>query len=354
MRYDFSGTRSSPNSIEVTLVKCFVIMPISMPEIWAEMYNDPKHFAHVYEYLFFPALKDAGYEAIPPVTVGAELIHAQIISNLEASDMVLCDISTLNPNVFFELGIRTSLNRPVIIVRDNFTLHIPFDTASINTYKYDASLQPWKLPSQVEALTEHIRIAADSSGDQNSLWRYFGLTQRAAPAEITDPVEAKLDLLIAEVSRLAKTSGTSPDASTGASTATERAFQYEAAVHEAINMMGYTSSRNSVTGFNAMNRGFDMLVRDKNGHEVGAELVSTNKPVSQYRYHRTADFAAHSDIPIVLITNGLLMPSITESPLVGQLEVVHWRDHNDSEQLAEVLGRMFASISGGSDAQTEG
>jgi hypothetical protein len=41
------------------------------------------------------------------------------------------------------------------------------------------------------------------SDGRNSLWRYFGLTQRAAPAEISNPTEAKLDLLIADLTRLA-------------------------------------------------------------------------------------------------------------------------------------------------------
>jgi hypothetical protein len=316
-------------------------------------YNDPRHFTHVLDYLFIPALEAAGYEAIPPVTVGAELIHAQIIENLETCDMVLCDISTLNPNVFFELGIRTSLDRPVTIVRDNFTPQIPFDTSSINTYTYDASLQPWTLDAEIGTLTEHIQHAAESSGDRNSLWRYFGLTKRAAPAEISNPIEAKLDLLISEVSRLAKTSGTAPDAPTSASQTARRAYEYyEAAVTEAINTIGYNGVRNTVTGYH--DRRFDILIRDQNDYEVGAELIWSQGAVSQYRVHSVANIALSAGIPVVLITNTRLPKSAEASPLFGQLEVVQWRDQNDNEQLAKVLRRMFASISGGSHAETDG
>jgi hypothetical protein len=49
---------------------------------------------------------------------GTDVIHAQIIRNLEEMPHVVCDISSLNPNVMLELGIRTALNKPVIIVRD--------------------------------------------------------------------------------------------------------------------------------------------------------------------------------------------------------------------------------------------
>jgi len=45
------------------------------------------------------------------------LIHAEIIRNIENADLVLCDMSCLNPNVFFEFGIRTSLNKPVSVVK---------------------------------------------------------------------------------------------------------------------------------------------------------------------------------------------------------------------------------------------
>src|SRR5690348_13500864 len=121
------------------MAKCFIVMPISMLDIYADIYDDPEHFKHVLDYLFIPALKAAGYEAVPPSITGSDLIQAEIISNLETCDLVLCDISTLNPNVFFELGIRTSLDRPAALVRDNFTIQIPFDTGSINTHTYDAS-----------------------------------------------------------------------------------------------------------------------------------------------------------------------------------------------------------------------
>jgi hypothetical protein len=187
------------------LATCFIVMPISMPEIYIKRYSDDiEHFKHVLDHLFIPALKLVNYEALPPTATGADLIHAEIIRNLEVCDLVLCDISTSNPNVFFELGIRTSLDRPVVLVRDNFTTHIPFDAGSINTYTYDARLQPWTLDDEIVRLANHITEAADKSDDRNSLWRYFGLTQRAAPAKVDNPTEAKLDLVIDEITRLSK------------------------------------------------------------------------------------------------------------------------------------------------------
>jgi hypothetical protein len=94
-------------------------MPITTPTAYAEKLGDPDHFAHVLAHLFTPALQAAGLTVIPPSANGSEMIRAEIIRNLEQADFVLCDLSDLNPNVLFELGIRTSLDRPVMLVRDN-------------------------------------------------------------------------------------------------------------------------------------------------------------------------------------------------------------------------------------------
>jgi hypothetical protein len=184
--------------------KCFIIMPISTPESLIEAYNDPDHFTHVLQYLFRPALETIGYEVIPPTATGADIIHANIIKNLEEADLVLCDISTLNPNVFFELGIRTSLDRPAALVRDNFTLQIPFDTSSINTHTYDASLAPWSIESEVPRLANYITEVTTRADGRNSMWCIFGITQRAMPAEINNLTDAKLDLLMTQVGQLVK------------------------------------------------------------------------------------------------------------------------------------------------------
>jgi len=95
-------------------------MPISTPENLVQKYlGDEDHFIHVLDHLLIPAIKKADFDPIPPKTKGAELIHGEIIKNIESADFVLCDISLLNPNVFFELGIRTSLNKPVCIIKDD-------------------------------------------------------------------------------------------------------------------------------------------------------------------------------------------------------------------------------------------
>jgi hypothetical protein len=186
---------------------CFVAMPITTPNAYTEKLGDSDHFAHVLIHLFTPALEEAGLTAIPPSTVGSELIHAEIIRNLEQADFVLCDLSGLNPNVLFELGVRTSLDRPVILVKDDLTEKAPFDLNAINTLTYDSSMTPWSLASERPRLVRHIQGVINSGNSGNSMWRYFGLTKRGEPSRAGDnPIEAKLDLLLSEFSKFQPTS----------------------------------------------------------------------------------------------------------------------------------------------------
>lgn len=93
---------SLEQSEDQVMVTCFVAMPVSVPDEYVDIYSDhAEHFLHVFNHLFTPALKNCGYNIIPPMVSGSDLIHAEIIKNLEQSDFVLCDISCLNPNVFF-------------------------------------------------------------------------------------------------------------------------------------------------------------------------------------------------------------------------------------------------------------
>ena len=118
---------------------CFIIMPISTPENLVETYKgDKDHFEHVLDGLFVPAIKAAGLKPIPPKSKGSEIIQGDIIKKIQTADMLLCDMSALNANVFFELGIRTATNRPVALVKDTKTKNenVPFDLGSVNHHTY--------------------------------------------------------------------------------------------------------------------------------------------------------------------------------------------------------------------------
>lgn len=174
---------------------CFIIMPITTPEALLDTYADGvEHFQHVLECLFIPALNQASYHPILPIAKGADLIHAEIIKNLETADLVLCDMSCLNQNVFLELGIRIALNKPVCMIKDEHTTRIPFDVGVMNYHEYSSVLAACEIETQVAKLSKHIQNSAERSDGQNTLWKYLGFKAEASQHRATGKTD-KLGLI---------------------------------------------------------------------------------------------------------------------------------------------------------------
>ncbi|HYV14322.1 MAG TPA: helix-turn-helix transcriptional regulator [Pyrinomonadaceae bacterium] len=175
-------------------------MPISTPSDSLESYNrDVDHFLHVLECLFIPAIEASNLQPILPQVAGSDVIHGEIIKNLSSADLVLCDMSQLNANVFFEFGIRTALNKPVALVIDEATANIPFDTGIVNYHRYNSSLQGWLIKSEVKRLSDHINKTLASEPERNSLWKYFGIAHSGFLSTEQATPDDKLSLLIRKV-----------------------------------------------------------------------------------------------------------------------------------------------------------
>src|SRR5215510_10199244 len=96
---------------------CFVLMPITDPEGY-----ERGHFQHVFDNLFAPACERAGFKAVRADQVlEANFIHLDILHKILEAPMALCDLSTRNPNVLFELGLRQAFEKPVVLVQEEGT-----------------------------------------------------------------------------------------------------------------------------------------------------------------------------------------------------------------------------------------
>lgn len=115
---------------------CFVIMPISECEGY-----EKGHFKHVYEDIIKPAVEKAGYIAIRADEVNAtNLIHLDILKKLIDTPIAVCDLSTRNPNVLFELGIRQAFDKPVVLIQEKGTQKI-FDIAPLRYLEYSKDMK---------------------------------------------------------------------------------------------------------------------------------------------------------------------------------------------------------------------
>lgn len=112
--------------------KCFVIQPF-----------DKGKYDKRYDDVFVPAIKAAGLE---PYRVdrdpGASILIENIQSGIESSRACLADITTDNPNIWFELGYAIAMKRSVVLVcSSERTTRFPFDVQhrAIITYSTESS-----------------------------------------------------------------------------------------------------------------------------------------------------------------------------------------------------------------------
>jgi len=104
----------------VALKTCFVIMPISDNEKYS-----PGHFGRVYEHIIKPACEIAGFRPIRADEVKqTNLIALDIVKQIIDADMAICDLSSQNPNVLYEVGIRQAFNLPVTFIKDIITKRV--------------------------------------------------------------------------------------------------------------------------------------------------------------------------------------------------------------------------------------
>jgi len=150
---------------------CFIIMPISTPESRSKGLASDPHFEDVRENYFEPAVRKAGFEPIGPSIRGTALIIKEIVIHLTTADLVLCDMSTLNPNVLFEFGIRVAVNKPVALVKDDRQKETPFDIRPLNCLDYPFTPN-WRdsPPDLIDKLAGHLSETMYVSHGRNPLW----------------------------------------------------------------------------------------------------------------------------------------------------------------------------------------
>ncbi|MGP0834045.1 hypothetical protein [Serratia sp. CY85251] len=114
---------------------CGIIMPI------ADTPTYPKgHWTDVYNILSEAAIS-AGFEPnMVSFDEDVSVIQKRIVQNIYNNPIVVCDISSRNANVMFELGMRLAFDKPTVIVKDEKTPY-SFDISSIEHLDYPSDLR---------------------------------------------------------------------------------------------------------------------------------------------------------------------------------------------------------------------
>ncbi|GAA3410800.1 hypothetical protein ACFFNY_20865 [Paenibacillus hodogayensis] len=166
---------------------CFVIMPIADTDGY-----EKGHFSRVYHHIIKPACEMAGFIATRADDVkNTNMIILDIIKKIVNADMVVCDLSSRNPNVMYELGIRQAFNLPVALIKDSSTNRI-FDISSLRDVEYDSSLRIDTVTVAVANISNAITATYENKSDTNSLIQLLGINA----AKIPDKMELNPDTSI--------------------------------------------------------------------------------------------------------------------------------------------------------------
>jgi hypothetical protein len=111
---------------------CFVVMSFAPPI--------GGYFQTIYE----PAIKKAGLRAVRADAdiFGTGKIVDQIWSGINAAKVLVAELTTRNPNVFYELGLAHAKEKPVVLVSSNEG-DVPFDLKHIRVIYYDTTDPFW-------------------------------------------------------------------------------------------------------------------------------------------------------------------------------------------------------------------
>ncbi|HXU37714.1 MAG TPA: tetratricopeptide repeat protein [Blastocatellia bacterium] len=160
----------------------FVVMPFGVKEAQVATpaaENVPEKpaikisFDEVYDKLIKPALTKAG--CVPfraDKEPGAGDIRTDMYFELVTADVILADISILNANVFYELGVRHGVAPRGVLMIHGGWMNRPFDVAPDRTFNYEGKLfavkpeerdDAWqkRLDAEVNNLAEPLRNALD-------------------------------------------------------------------------------------------------------------------------------------------------------------------------------------------------
>lgn len=101
------------------------------------------------------------------------MIDAQVITNLINADIVIADLTNLNPNVFYEIGLRHMTQKPIIHMHEHGQ-RIPFDVSLYRSFRY-SRIRPRDIKAACDDLTEAVK-AVHTSGYQveNPVTRTLG------------------------------------------------------------------------------------------------------------------------------------------------------------------------------------
>ncbi|WP_188985185.1 hypothetical protein [Saccharopolyspora thermophila] len=119
------------------------------------------HFDAIYKFIA-QEVRGFGYQPVRGDKINQPgNINKETVKYLAEADLVIADLTDLNPNVFYELGVRHALRRSgtVLLIDESRTEAVPFDLGYYRVLSYRSGS-----PEDIVQLTEQLRVTLQEIG----------------------------------------------------------------------------------------------------------------------------------------------------------------------------------------------
>ena len=146
--------------------QCFVVMGFGKKTDFIQ--NKTFDLDKSYKYIIKPAAEAAGYTCVRADEIQhAGNINVPMYEQLYEADLVIADLSTANPNAFFELGVRYALKPRTTIVISEKGFKIPFDMGQVIVRLVRASRRRHRLRARSSACAAELTKACQEVAAAN-------------------------------------------------------------------------------------------------------------------------------------------------------------------------------------------
>ena len=176
-------------------------MPISDPDGY-----DPGHFQHGYDDIIKPAIVETKFKAWrADEAKNTNLIQVDILKELLNATIAICDLSSRNPNVLFELGIRQAFDKPVVLIQEEKTPKI-FDISGLRYIEYSRNMKYHQVIEAQEKISQSINATMDKASDadnMNSIIKLLALDPANIPSlDNKDRSHVEFSVLQAQINEI--------------------------------------------------------------------------------------------------------------------------------------------------------